>query len=113
MRSLWARVMHANLSGIMPQVIATWCEQEGHDVTLVHYTGLEDLAGEVPKNVGRAASPSRNGAIAHAGRQPSEHLRAKICWQTAGRAGKLTGRCVVECIVGKNAAAGGVSAEAR
>jgi hypothetical protein len=51
MRSLWARVMHANLSGIMPQVIATWCEQEGHDVTLSHYTGLEDLAEEVPKNV--------------------------------------------------------------
>lgn len=51
MRTLWARIMHANLAGIMPQVIATWCEQEGHDVTLVCYTGLEDLSKEVPKNV--------------------------------------------------------------
>ena len=25
--------MHANLASIMPQVIAVWCEQSGHDVT--------------------------------------------------------------------------------
>ena len=51
MRTLWARIMHANLAGIMPQVVATWCEQQGHDVTLFCYTGLEDLAQDVPKNV--------------------------------------------------------------
>ncbi len=50
-RSLYARVMHANLASIMPQVVATWCEQEGHDVTLVCYTGLEDLAAELPQDV--------------------------------------------------------------
>ena len=50
-RAVLARVMHANYASIMPQVIATWCEQEGHDVTLVCYTGFEDLANEVPKNV--------------------------------------------------------------
>ena len=33
-RALFARVMNANLASIMPQVIAVWCEQEGHDVTL-------------------------------------------------------------------------------
>ncbi len=49
-RSLYARVMHANLASIMPQVIATWCEQEGHDVQYVCYTGLEDLTKELPKN---------------------------------------------------------------
>jgi Fe-S oxidoreductase len=43
--------MHANLASIMPQVVAVWCEQEGHDVTLFCYTGLEDLAEEAPKNV--------------------------------------------------------------
>jgi hypothetical protein len=43
--------MHANLASIMPQVIATWCEQEGHEVTLFFYTGLEDLAKEMPKNL--------------------------------------------------------------
>ncbi len=50
-RALWARVMHANLASIMPQVLATWCEQEGHDVTLVCYTGLEDLMAELPDKV--------------------------------------------------------------
>jgi hypothetical protein len=50
-RALYGRVMHANFASIMPQVIATWCEQEGHDVTLVCYTGFEDLANEVPENV--------------------------------------------------------------
>lgn len=50
-RSLYGRIMHANLASIMPQVIATWCEQEGHDVTLVCYTGFENLTQEVQENV--------------------------------------------------------------
>src|SRR5436309_5870203 len=49
--SLWARIMHANLASIMPQVIATWCEQEGHKVTMVCYTGSEDLRKEIPEDV--------------------------------------------------------------
>jgi hypothetical protein len=47
-RSLFSRVMNANLAAIMPQVIATWCEQEGHDVTLMCYTGFENLVDELP-----------------------------------------------------------------
>jgi len=47
-RSLYARVMHANLASIMPQVVATWCENAGHDVTFVCYTGLENLESELP-----------------------------------------------------------------
>jgi hypothetical protein len=43
--------MHANFGGIMPQVVATWCEQEGHDVTYVCYTGLENLVDELPRDV--------------------------------------------------------------
>jgi hypothetical protein len=35
--------MHANLASIMPQTIAVWCEEKGHDVRLVCYTGFEDL----------------------------------------------------------------------
>lgn len=50
-RALYARVMHANLAGIMAQIVATWCEQEGHDVTFVCYTGFEDLVEELPKDV--------------------------------------------------------------
>jgi hypothetical protein len=49
--TLWARIMHANLSSIMPQVVATWCEQEGHNVKMICYTGLEDLSKELPKDV--------------------------------------------------------------
>src|SRR4029434_6123599 len=50
-RTLYARVMHANLASIMPQVIAVWCEQEGHDVTFVCYTGYEPLVEELPDKV--------------------------------------------------------------
>jgi hypothetical protein len=49
--TLFARVMHANLASIMPQVIAVWCEQAGHDVTFVCYTGAENLVEAVPDNV--------------------------------------------------------------
>ncbi len=49
--TLWARIMHANLASIMPQVVATWCEQAGHQVNLICYTGLEDLDRELPKDV--------------------------------------------------------------
>lgn len=50
-RSMYARVMHANLASIMPQVIGVWCEQEGHEVTFVCYTGLESLVDELPTDV--------------------------------------------------------------
>ncbi|HET8648308.1 MAG TPA: radical SAM protein [Vicinamibacteria bacterium] len=46
-RALYARVMNANLASIMPQVLAVWCEQMGHETRLVTYTGFEDLAQEV------------------------------------------------------------------
>lgn len=50
-RALWARVMNANLASIMPQAVAVWCAEEGHAVTYVCYTGLENLAEEVPENL--------------------------------------------------------------
>ena len=50
-RALYARVMHANLAGIMAQIVASWCEEEGHDVTFVCYTGFENLVEELPKDV--------------------------------------------------------------
>ena len=49
--TLWAKIMHANLASIMPQVVATWCEQEGHEVTMVCYTGQEDLSKEILRKV--------------------------------------------------------------
>lgn len=49
--ALYARIMHANLASIMPQVVATWCRQEGHEVKMVCYTGREKLEQELPEEV--------------------------------------------------------------
>ncbi len=45
---LWSRLMNANLASIMPQVIGVWCEEAGHDVSYVCYTGYEDLNAALP-----------------------------------------------------------------
>ena len=50
-RALYARIMHANLASIMPQVLGVWCEEEGHDVTSVCYTGFENLVEELPEDI--------------------------------------------------------------
>jgi hypothetical protein len=50
-RTMWMRVMGANFVSIMPQVLATWCEEQGHDVTLVTYTGRENLIEDLPTEV--------------------------------------------------------------
>lgn len=50
-KTLWARIMHANLASIMPTVIASWCEDEEHEVKLITFTGLEDISKELPKDV--------------------------------------------------------------
>src|SRR6185369_17963974 len=49
--SLWSRAMQPNFASIMPQAIAVWCEQSGHEVTLVCYTGREDLTKDLPEDV--------------------------------------------------------------
>jgi hypothetical protein len=50
-RALYARVMNANLASIMPQTVAVWCRQAGHQVSFVSYTGFEDLFAELPEDV--------------------------------------------------------------
>ncbi|HLX13230.1 MAG TPA: radical SAM protein [Bacteroidota bacterium] len=35
----------------MPQIVGVWCEEEGHDVRYVCYTGFENLLEELPSNV--------------------------------------------------------------
>jgi hypothetical protein len=46
--SLYGRIMNPNLASIMPQVLGVWCEEAGHDVRYVCYTGTEDLLAELP-----------------------------------------------------------------
>ena len=45
-RRLYARLMNPNFASIMPQVIGVWCEELGHDVRFVCYTGSEDFSRE-------------------------------------------------------------------
>ncbi len=48
--ALWARAMYPNLASIMPTVLGVWCEEEGHNVTFICYTGFENLLEELPKD---------------------------------------------------------------
>jgi hypothetical protein len=43
--------MEPNFASIMPQAIAVWCEEAGHDVTFVCYTGTEDLQAELAGDI--------------------------------------------------------------
>ncbi len=43
--------MNANFASIMPQVLGVWCEEEGHDVSYICYTGFENLVDELPQDV--------------------------------------------------------------
>jgi hypothetical protein len=47
---LFARIMNANFASIMPQIVGVWCEEVGHDVTYICYTGKENLIKELPQN---------------------------------------------------------------
>lgn len=49
--SLWSRIMNPNFASVMPQAIAVWCEQDGHDVHYVCYTGSEDLSSALPTDI--------------------------------------------------------------
>ena len=49
--ALWARVINPSYASIMPQVIAVWCEEQGHEVIHVPYTGTEDLTQETDGDI--------------------------------------------------------------
>ncbi len=49
--SMWMRVMGPNFVSIMPQVVGTWCEDLGHEVRLITYTGRENLIRDLPADV--------------------------------------------------------------
>ncbi len=48
---MFSRIMKANLSSIMPQIVGVWCEQAGHEVHFVCYTGAENLLDELPSDI--------------------------------------------------------------
>ena len=49
--ALWSRIMNPNFASVMPQAIGVWCEQDGHDVHYVCYTGAEVLSDVLPKDI--------------------------------------------------------------
>ncbi len=44
-RDLFKRKMSPSFASVMPQAVAVWCEELGHDVRYLAYSGYEDLAG--------------------------------------------------------------------
>ena len=47
----YSRFMRANNASVMPQVVAVWCEQEGHEVHMAYYSGAELVAGALPEEL--------------------------------------------------------------
>ncbi|HYH79790.1 MAG TPA: radical SAM protein [Longimicrobium sp.] len=47
----YSRLMRANNTSIMPQVVGVWCEEEGHQVHIAYYSGSELLAGGLPEEL--------------------------------------------------------------
>ncbi|MFN0025115.1 MAG: radical SAM protein [Parvularculaceae bacterium] len=45
-QNFYARVMNANFASVMPQAIGVWCEELGHDVRYICFTGGEDITKE-------------------------------------------------------------------
>lgn len=50
-RNGYSRLMRANNTSIMPQVVGVWCEEEGHEVHFAYYSGAELLAGGLPPDL--------------------------------------------------------------
>ena len=48
-RNGYSRLMRANNTSIMPQVVGVWCEEEGHRAHIAYYSGTELLAGGLPE----------------------------------------------------------------
>jgi hypothetical protein len=46
--SLFMRIMAPSLASIMPQAVAAWCSQEGHEIAFLLYTGVQDLTRALP-----------------------------------------------------------------
>ncbi len=67
-RKLFGKLMNANLSTIMPQVVAVWCEQLGHDVRFICYTGTGNLTRELLEetDVVFLSAYSRSAQLAYA-----------------------------------------------
>ena len=74
--SMWSKMMNASFASVMPQAISVWCEEQGHSVTYVCYTGREDLATCLPRDVDLAFIGSFTEA-SHLAYALSAYLRSR------------------------------------
>jgi len=49
--NLYSRAMQSNYASIMPQVLAVWCEQLGHDVRFSCCVGTEDIKAQLNEGI--------------------------------------------------------------
>ena len=75
-KKAYSRHMRANNQSIGPQVVAVWCEELGHDVSMVYYDGPDLYQGAVPDDVDIVFinAFSQNAMLAYA---LSNYYRAK------------------------------------
>lgn len=75
-RALYSRLMNANLAGLMAQAVGVWCEELGHDVRFICYTGAQDLVREIGRDadVLIIGAFTRSAQLAYA---LSSHFRAQ------------------------------------
>lgn len=50
-RSIYSRIVNPNYTSLMPQCVAVWAEELGHEVHYLTYTGFEDLYRELPEGI--------------------------------------------------------------
>ena len=67
-RKYFSRIMNPNYASVMPQAVAVWCEQLGHRVLFLCYSGSEDLSREIPGETDRliVGAFSRSAQAAYA-----------------------------------------------
>ena len=75
-KKAFSRYSRPNNQSIMPQVVAVWCEELGHDVSMVYYDGPYRLLGAVPDDADLVFinAFSQNAMLAYA---LSHYYRAK------------------------------------
>lgn len=64
----YSRLMRANNTSIMAQVVGVWCAEEGHAVSMAYYSGSELLAGGLPDGIDVlfVSAFSQNALVAYA-----------------------------------------------
>jgi hypothetical protein len=74
--ALYSRMMNSNLASIMAQAVAVWCEELGHEVHFLAYTGAQDILRSIDADVDVVfiSAFTRSAQLAYA---LSSHFRSR------------------------------------